>query len=158
MFRASLCPKHVETEVNNKHLIVESCWFFYLHTLLTMHGHRNLKYPGIRHSVLYVSTLFANTPINAKKHVLPLRYERDNILATALLFGPSLLIFMFYICNYNNLLLEVNVIKLFFCKAGQKSNLTNQKFLICIRGGSHKIRTSITDYPGWSHLRDFRSL
>ena len=26
MFRASLCPKHVETEVNNKHLIVASCW------------------------------------------------------------------------------------------------------------------------------------
>ena len=37
------CPKHVETEVNNKHLIVASCWFFCLHTLLTMHGHRNLK-------------------------------------------------------------------------------------------------------------------
>ena len=27
MFRASLCPKHVETEVDNKHLIVASCWF-----------------------------------------------------------------------------------------------------------------------------------
>ena len=26
MFRASLCPKHVETEVDNKHLIVASCW------------------------------------------------------------------------------------------------------------------------------------
>ena len=26
MFRALLCPKHVETEVNNKHLIVASCW------------------------------------------------------------------------------------------------------------------------------------
>jgi hypothetical protein len=25
------CPKHVETEVNNKHLIVASCWFFSLH-------------------------------------------------------------------------------------------------------------------------------
>ena len=36
---------HVETEVNNKHLIVASCWFFLsLHTLLTMHGHRNLKH------------------------------------------------------------------------------------------------------------------
>ena len=34
---------HIETEVNNKHLIVASCWFFSLHTLLTMHGHRNLK-------------------------------------------------------------------------------------------------------------------
>jgi len=43
MFRASLCPKYFETEVNNKHLIVASCWYFYLHTLLTMHGHRNLK-------------------------------------------------------------------------------------------------------------------
>jgi hypothetical protein len=33
-----------ETEVNNKHLIVASCWFFLcLHTLLMMHGHRNLK-------------------------------------------------------------------------------------------------------------------
>ena len=33
-----------ETEVDNKHLIVASCWFFLsLHTLLTMHGHRNLK-------------------------------------------------------------------------------------------------------------------
>jgi len=30
-------------EVNNKHLIVASCWFFSLHTLLTMHGHRNQK-------------------------------------------------------------------------------------------------------------------
>ena len=28
MFQASLCPKHVETEVHNKHLIVASCWFF----------------------------------------------------------------------------------------------------------------------------------
>jgi len=38
------CPKHVETEVDNKHLIVTSCWFFLsLHTLLTMHGHRSLK-------------------------------------------------------------------------------------------------------------------
>jgi len=27
MFRASLCPKHVEREVDNKHLIVASCWF-----------------------------------------------------------------------------------------------------------------------------------
>jgi len=37
-------PKHVETEVNNKHLIVASCWSsLSLHTLLTMHGHRNLK-------------------------------------------------------------------------------------------------------------------
>jgi len=27
IFRASLCPKHVETEVNNKHLIVASFWF-----------------------------------------------------------------------------------------------------------------------------------
>ena len=35
--------KHAETEVNNKHLIVASCWFFSLHTLLTMYGHRNLK-------------------------------------------------------------------------------------------------------------------
>ena len=26
------CPKHVETEVNNKHLIVASCCFFSLHT------------------------------------------------------------------------------------------------------------------------------
>ena len=43
MFRAPLCSKHVEIEVNNKHLIVASCWFFSLHTLLTMHGHRNLK-------------------------------------------------------------------------------------------------------------------
>ena len=32
-----------ETEVNNKNLIVASCWFSSLHTLLTMHGHRNLK-------------------------------------------------------------------------------------------------------------------
>ena len=31
----------VEIEVNNKDLIVASCWFFSLHTLLTMHGHRN---------------------------------------------------------------------------------------------------------------------
>ena len=37
------CPKHVEIEVNNKHLIIASCWFFSLHNLLTMHGHRNLK-------------------------------------------------------------------------------------------------------------------
>ena len=28
----SCCPNHVETEVNNKHLIVASCWFFCLHT------------------------------------------------------------------------------------------------------------------------------
>ena len=40
------CPKHVETEVNNKHLIVASCWFFSLHTLLTMHGHRNVNDTG----------------------------------------------------------------------------------------------------------------
>ena len=34
----------VETEINNKQLIVESCWFFLSpHTLLSMHGHRNLK-------------------------------------------------------------------------------------------------------------------
>ena len=38
-----MMPKHVETEVNNKHLIVASFWFFSLHTLLTMHGHMNLK-------------------------------------------------------------------------------------------------------------------
>ena len=38
------CPKHVETEVDNKHLIIASCWFFLsLHTLLTIHGHRNLQ-------------------------------------------------------------------------------------------------------------------
>ena len=44
IFRASLCPKNVETEVDNEHLIVASCWLFLsLHTLLTMHGHRNLK-------------------------------------------------------------------------------------------------------------------
>jgi hypothetical protein len=41
---AHLQEKHVETEVNNKHLIVASCLVFLsLHTLLTMHGHRNLK-------------------------------------------------------------------------------------------------------------------
>ena len=28
MFWASLCPKHVETEVKNKHLNVATCWFF----------------------------------------------------------------------------------------------------------------------------------
>jgi len=32
-------------QVNNKQLIVASCWFFPLsrHALLTMHGQRNLK-------------------------------------------------------------------------------------------------------------------
>ena len=65
MFRASLCPSSGEQRPcnrvfvllkmgimmpetcwdrsNNKHLIVSSFWFFSLHTLLTMHGHRNLK-------------------------------------------------------------------------------------------------------------------
>ena len=43
--------KHVETEVNNKHLIVASCWFFSLHTLVTMHGHRNLK--RVEHSCFF---------------------------------------------------------------------------------------------------------
>ena len=28
---AKWCPKYVQTEVNNKHMIVGSCWFFYLH-------------------------------------------------------------------------------------------------------------------------------
>ena len=41
------CSKHVETEVDNKHLIVASCWFFSLHTLLTIHGHRNLKLKNV---------------------------------------------------------------------------------------------------------------
>ena len=45
------CPKHVETEVNNKHLIVASCWFFSLHTLLTMHGHRNLKLTSFNYTL-----------------------------------------------------------------------------------------------------------
>ena len=49
--------KHVETEVNNKHLIVASCWFFSLHTLLTMHGHRNLK------SFRCLSRSFVHPPI-----------------------------------------------------------------------------------------------
>jgi len=34
MFLALLCQKHVEIEVNNKHLIVASCWFFSLHTMM----------------------------------------------------------------------------------------------------------------------------
>ena len=35
--------RHVEIDVNNKHLIVASCWFLFLQILLTMHGHRNLN-------------------------------------------------------------------------------------------------------------------
>ena len=36
------------------HLIVVSCWFFFfsLHTLLTMHGHRNLNFNGELHAYL----------------------------------------------------------------------------------------------------------
>ena len=41
-----LYPKHVQTEVN-KHQIVASCWFFYLHNFLTMQGHRNLKLSSV---------------------------------------------------------------------------------------------------------------
>ena len=43
-----------KTEANNKHLIVASCWFFYLHTLLTMHGQRNLKSCMMLPSHLYL--------------------------------------------------------------------------------------------------------
>jgi hypothetical protein len=49
--------RHVEIEVNNKHLIVESCWFFSLHTLLTMHGHRNLKLLACSKSGNYAMTV-----------------------------------------------------------------------------------------------------
>jgi len=41
--RCRMRALHVEREVNNKYLIVASSWFFCLHTLLTTHGHRNLK-------------------------------------------------------------------------------------------------------------------
>jgi len=38
-------PKHVEKFLKNKHLTVASRWFsLLLHNLLTMHGHRNLKF------------------------------------------------------------------------------------------------------------------
>ena len=47
--------RHVEIDVNNKHLIVASCWFFSLHALLTMHGHRNLKHVVL--CLLYSTTL-----------------------------------------------------------------------------------------------------
>ena len=46
------CLVGCEHCVNNKHLIVASCWFFSLHTLFTMHGHRNLK----RQKILVFST------------------------------------------------------------------------------------------------------
>ena len=55
MFRASLCPKLVETVVNNQHLELTinhlyCCILlvFFLHALLTMHGHRNIKYLCVR--------------------------------------------------------------------------------------------------------------
>jgi len=38
-FGASLCPS--------------SCWFFSLHTLLTMHGHRNLKLSSYLRGILF---------------------------------------------------------------------------------------------------------
>ena len=38
----------------NKHLIAASCWFSYLHTLLTMHGHRKLN-PSVLALFRYLS-------------------------------------------------------------------------------------------------------
>ena len=39
-------PETCSDSVNNKHLIVASCWFsLSLHNLLTTHGHRDLKLP-----------------------------------------------------------------------------------------------------------------
>jgi len=40
--------RNILRKVNNKHLIVASCWFFLsFHTLLTMHCHRSLKLSSI---------------------------------------------------------------------------------------------------------------
>ena len=39
-----IMPETCWDSVDNKHLIVASCWFsLFLHNLLTMHGHRNLN-------------------------------------------------------------------------------------------------------------------
>jgi len=46
--------------IDNKHLIVASCWFsLSLHNLLTMHGHRNLKL----YMVLALPWVFCADPI-----------------------------------------------------------------------------------------------
>jgi len=40
-----LMPETCWNSVDNKHLIVASCWFsLSLHNLLTIHGHKNLKF------------------------------------------------------------------------------------------------------------------
>ena len=61
LLKMGIMMPEVETEVNNKHLTVASCWFFYLHTLLTMHGHRYLKLP--------VNFLFSSALVLQRAHV-----------------------------------------------------------------------------------------
>ena len=74
------CPKHVETEVKNKHLNVASCWFFYLHILLTMHGYRNLKLLSYLQKYPFISKFLLNTHKNIKNSAFtgPLSCLNDN--------------------------------------------------------------------------------
>ena len=64
MFRASLCPKHVETVVNNQHLQftinhLYCCILlvFFLHALLTVYGHRNIKFKKYKYIHRLTSTI-----------------------------------------------------------------------------------------------------
>jgi len=60
----------VETEVDNKHLIVASCWFFLsLHIFLTMYGHRNLKLIRYIHHIYQYIINFMYMNVNCKKEI-----------------------------------------------------------------------------------------
>jgi len=64
MFRASLCPKHVEA-VDNKHLNCCILLVFSLHALFTLHGHRNIKLGICYIYCISTSTIVARTHLNA---------------------------------------------------------------------------------------------
>jgi len=58
-----MMPETCSEIVKNKHLTVASCWFsLSLHNLLTMHGHRNLKFLTVSIVNLLVPSRHATQP------------------------------------------------------------------------------------------------